>query len=164
MRVFNVCGIFQLSQLEFKLCTLNFEPDYIFNQSGVIPFKIENGIIKVLLITSRRTKKWIFPKGIVEPELTPQVSAEEEAYEEAGVSGLIIDEEIGSYKVDKWGGTCTVTMFPLKVDKVHEEWPESFFRKRKWLNIKQAQLLITKKEISGLLKKFPIILERNNIL
>lgn len=143
---------------------MNFEPDYIFNQSGVIPFKIENGIIKVLIITSRRTKKWIFPKGIVEPDLSPRVSAAEEAYEEAGATGLIINEEIGSYKVEKWGGTCTVTMFPLKVEKTHKEWPESFFRKRKWVNIKQAKLLITKKEISDLLEKLPVILKRNNIL
>lgn len=143
---------------------MNPEPDYIYNQSGVIPFKIENGIIKVLLITSRRSKKWIFPKGIIEPELTPQISAEEEAYEEAGVSGLIIDEEIGSYEVNKWGGTCTVTMFPLKVDKTHEDWPESFFRKRKWVNIKQAKQLITKTEISDLLEKLPILIERNSFL
>lgn len=143
---------------------MNFEPDYIFNQSGVIPFKIENGIIKVLLITSRRTKKWIFPKGIVEPELSPQVSATKEAYEEAGVEGLIIDEELGSYQVNKWGGTCTVIMYPFLVKEIFDDWPESFFRKRKWVNIKQAKILISKFEIINLLEKLPVILERKRIL
>ncbi|NOZ46467.1 MAG: NUDIX hydrolase [Chlorobi bacterium] len=130
--------------------------DYMFNQSGVIPYKTINNVLWVLLITSRKKEKWIFPKGIVEPELTPEQSAMEELFEEAGVSGIITSSAIGEYKTKKWDGVCTVTMFPLKVQKEFDEWPESDFRKRKWVKAEQAIKLISNKQLKTMVKKFAV--------
>ncbi len=46
------------------------QPDYFYNQSAVIPFRFRRDKLEVLLITSRRRKRWIIPKGIVEQDLT----------------------------------------------------------------------------------------------
>ena len=64
-------------------------PDHYYRQSAVIPYRLREGRVEILLITSRKGKRWVVPKGILEPELTPAESAAKEAREEAGVSGRI---------------------------------------------------------------------------
>ena len=50
-------------------------PDWVYRQSAVLPYRFSGGDLEVLLITSRKGKRWVFPKGIIEPGLTPQRSA-----------------------------------------------------------------------------------------
>ena len=61
-----------------------------FQQASVVPFRIRDGVTEVLLITSRKRKDWILPKGIVEPGQTPQEAAAMEALEEAGVAQPVV--------------------------------------------------------------------------
>lgn len=133
-------------------------PSDIFNQSAVIPFKIEKSGIKVLLIKSRKGK-WIIPKGIIENKLTPQESALKEAIEEAGVDGEVLTELIGEYKYSKWGGTCNVKVYLMRVDKELKSWEEDYFRIRKWFNLEKAVKKISKGELSEIIKKIPAILK-----
>jgi len=128
-------------------------PDYFFTQSGVIPYRIQDGKLQILLITSLSMKNWIIPKGVVEPYLTPQESAAKEAQEEGGVFGRVWDEPIGRYEVEKWGGVCKVTVFPMLVTKVYDKWPECDERKRKWLSPKDAIDKASKKDIKKLIKR-----------
>jgi len=109
-------------------------PSWHFKQSGVVPFRTTDRGYEVLLITTRKSGKWIFPKGIIEPDLSPEDSAEKEALEEAGVSGTIIHDIRESYSYDKWNGRCNVTLYPLRVAKQHEHWAEEADRKRKWIS------------------------------
>lgn len=125
----------------------------MYHQSGVIPIRSIDGRIEVMIITSRKARKWIFPKGIVEPHLSPLTSAANEAYEEAGVAGRVIDHVIGTYQVKKWGGICTVTLYPMQVETVFDTWPESHFRQRRWVSINEAEQLITKKKIKRLVSR-----------
>ena len=46
----------------------------LYRQSGVIPFRRRGAAIEILLITSRSGKRWVVPKGSVEPDLTPAES------------------------------------------------------------------------------------------
>ena len=69
-------------------------PKYFYNQTGVIPLKKENGVLKICLITSRKKKKWIFPKGIQEPGKTFVQIAEQEAFEEAGLKGKVFPQKV----------------------------------------------------------------------
>src|SRR5690606_28829887 len=66
-------------------------------QFGALPYTIVDGQLVVLLITSRGRGKWIFPKGGQVDGMTPWETAAHEAWEEAGVSGEIEQEPIGSY-------------------------------------------------------------------
>ena len=66
-------------------------------QASAVPFKYFNGDIKILLITSRNEKKWIIPKGIIENHQTPRQAALAEAFEEAGVEGVLHDIKMGVY-------------------------------------------------------------------
>lgn len=134
--------------------------DGIFNQSGVIPFRSEEGEVQILLITSRRGKRWVIPKGIVESELSPKESAQKEAFEEAGITGRIIDGTVGEYTYEKWGGTCTVQVFLLEVEKIFDEWPEDFFRIREWTSLEEASERVDEKELKKIIQAIPSYLEK----
>ena len=88
------------------------KPNWIFRQSAVIPYRKENDRIEIILITSRSSKHWIFPKGIIEPNMTPESSAAKEALEEAGVIGKSSSTLISEYEYKKWGGFCNVQVYP----------------------------------------------------
>jgi len=128
--------------------------DIRYPQSSVIPFQVKKHHLKILIITSLKAKHWIFPKGIIEEHLTPQESALQEAEEEAGVEGDVLNIKLGEYSYRKWGGICDVKVFPMHVTKVLEDWPEADIRKRKWVSIDKANKLIIKKDLQDLLKKF----------
>jgi len=130
------------------------DTDWIYNQSGVVPFRSEKGKTQILLITSRSRKRWVIPKGIIEPDLSPQESAQKEAYEEAGVSGKICGEAVGTYTYDKWGGTCTVKVFLLEVEKTLEDWPESYFRTREWMSVEEAVKRVDETDLKEIIRDF----------
>lgn len=129
-----------------------FDKNYLFNQSGVVPYRIAGNEVEVLLITSRRRKRWIIPKGIVEPDLSPAESAAKEALEEAGVTGILHPDEIGEYAYEKWGGICHVKVFLLQVTQVLDSWEESFLRDRRWLSLPDAIELIEERDLQNILR------------
>ncbi|MEE9501394.1 MAG: NUDIX hydrolase [Candidatus Aminicenantaceae bacterium] len=130
------------------------DTDWIYNQSGVVPFRLEKGKVQILLVTSRSRKRWVIPKGIIEPDLSPQESAKKEAYEEAGVSGKICGEAVGTYTYNKWGGTCTVKVFLLEVEKTLEDWSESYFRTREWMSVEEAVKRVDETELKEIIRDF----------
>jgi 8-oxo-dGTP pyrophosphatase MutT (NUDIX family) len=111
---------------------------FYFSQSGVIPYRIHEDKLQILLITSIKKKRWVIPKGFVEFRLTAFESAKKEAYEEAGVIGTGEDLEIGSYEIQKETGRIEVRVFPLLVTKLLEVYPEIDLRKRKWFDYDEA--------------------------
>jgi phosphohistidine phosphatase len=113
-------------------------PDYYYRQSAVIPYRPRSGGgVEILLITTRKRRRWIVPKGVVEPDLEPAESAVKEAFEEAGIRGSVAREPIGAFEYVKWGGTCRVSVFPMEVDEVLASWPEDF-RGREWMTPDRA--------------------------
>ncbi|MDJ0958986.1 MAG: NUDIX hydrolase [Arenicellales bacterium] len=136
-------------------------PDYFFVQSAVIPYRKHHGDIEILLITSRKKRRWVIPKGVKEPELSPTDSAAQEALEEAGIEGQVSEYPIGHYEYDKWGGTCRVVVFTMKVEKVHAEWLESY-RDREWVSIEQAASRVNEKQLKKMLRSMPDFLEKRS--
>lgn len=126
---------------------------WMFRQSGVIPLRATPGGARVLLISSRRGKHWVIPKGIIEPHLSPQESALREAYEEAGVRGELRGGPLGLYTYRKWGGTCRVQVFLLEVTEELPDWPESGFRKRIWVSPSEAIRLIEQEGLRRLMDR-----------
>ena len=137
------------------------KPDWLYNQSGVIPFRRDGDELKVLLITTLRRKRWIIPKGVIEPELSPQESAEMEAYEEAGIKGDVSPDLIGEYEYRKWGGVCHVKVYLLEVKEIMEEWPESELRERKWMGIREAVDKIKEKSLKKMVKNLTSFIDRD---
>ncbi|AFY35322.1 NUDIX hydrolase [Calothrix sp. PCC 7507] len=110
----------------------------IFQQSGVIPYRIQNGRIEVLLITTRDRQRWVIPKGGISNGMSPHDSAAKEAWEEAGVMGQVNINELGIYKYRKRGNIYQVKMYLLAVVMVSEDYPEASQRQRQWLELSKA--------------------------
>ncbi len=136
------------------------QPDWFYCQSGVVPFRRNKNGYEILLITSRKKKNWIVPKGIIEPGMTAGISATKEALEEAGVEGLLLPEPVGHIEKKKWGGTCRITIFLMEVKTVHEQWEEDDFRIRKWFPLHKAAKKVHDKKLGRLLEAFEDIREK----
>jgi 8-oxo-dGTP pyrophosphatase MutT (NUDIX family) len=134
--------------------TVDPEPASIYRQSGAVPFRVREGAIEVLLITSMSRERWIIPKGIVEPGLTPAASAAEEALEEAGVRGELAGP-VGRFELRKWGGVCTVEVFLLRVTDIDERWPESDVRQRRWVAAAEAPAQVQNDGLRAILQRVP---------
>ncbi|HEX8649583.1 MAG TPA: NUDIX hydrolase [Pyrinomonadaceae bacterium] len=130
-------------------------PPWFYNQSAVIPYRIIHAETEILLITSRRGKRWIIPKGVIDPGTSAGESAAKEAYEEAGIRGRLSDAPVGEYRYEKWGGICTVKVFLLEVQSVLDTWPEVSTRQRQWLTVTDAARLVKEPELQSLILKVP---------
>lgn len=92
----------------------------------------------VCLVTSSSGKRWVVPKGCMEPGKSFGEIALQEAWEEAGLVGVLEREPIGSYVYEKFGRPHHVTVFILQVTEAADNWPERGIRSREWLTPKQA--------------------------
>jgi phosphohistidine phosphatase len=134
-------------------------PNYYYAQSAVIPYRQTEETLQVLMIRSRKGKRWVMPKGIIEPDLSPPVSAAKEAWEEAGVTGHVIQEAIGTFEYEKWGGICQVQVYVMHVENVANDWPEAF-RTRAWLDPAHAIERTTEPAFQDLIRQLPAFLSQ----
>ena len=128
-------------------------PEHFFQQSAVLPWRRDRGRLEILLVTSRRKKRWVLPKGVRELDLDASSSAAKEAFEEAGIEGETSPEPIGIYQYDKWGGTCTVEVFAMAVHTSHEVWPESY-RDRIWTSPEEAAEKVGEEDLKTIILDF----------
>lgn len=129
-------------------------PAYYYFQSSTIPFRLTESGIEILIVGSRNRKHYIVPKGIHEPGMTAQTSAAKEAWEEAGAKGEVWEEPIGTYQYDKWGGTCTVEVYPLRVTAIasEDQWQESH-RGREWVSPEEAASRLKHQAVSSMVRE-----------
>jgi 8-oxo-dGTP pyrophosphatase MutT (NUDIX family) len=101
----------------------------------------KNGRKEILLITTRKRRRWILPKG------RPgggkgYATAAKEAVEEAGVTGKIRKRSVGTYSYSKKTGRkrrkFLVEVFPLAVMRELKRWKEQAERDLIWLPAKRA--------------------------
>jgi 8-oxo-dGTP pyrophosphatase MutT (NUDIX family) len=127
-------------------------------QIGALPYTVIDGRIVFLLVTSRRSGRWIVPKGSLIVGETPWRSAELEALEEAGVEGIVDPEPIGTYRTIKKGGlsrsVVEVDLYPLCVTKQHDTWLEQGKRHRHWVLLRDAKRLLSDPALPELVTKF----------
>jgi putative acetyltransferase len=130
-------------------------PEHFYSQAGVMPFARSQGELRLLLVTSIRRGRWIIPKGVIEIDQRPEDAALMEAREEAGVSGRLLMPALGTYRHEKWGGTCTVTVFALEVDAVADTWPEAETRQRAWFTVDEAACQVRNRSLRELVRRLP---------
>lgn len=126
-------------------------PDHFYVQSAVVPIRRSDQGLEVLLVSSRKRKRWIVPKGVIEPGTEAGESAAREALEEAGIEGRVVRPALGRYAYDKWGGRCEVEVFVLEVDTVHEAWLEDF-RDRVWLSVEEAAGRVDEEALQAMIR------------
>ncbi|NKJ09722.1 MULTISPECIES: NUDIX hydrolase [Rhizobium] len=129
----------------------------VFDQFGALCFRTDNqGVLEILLVTTRETRRWTIPKGWPIKGLKPHEVAEREAWEEAGVKGRARKKAAGYYTYLKTlpDGSKTPAMVEvhlLSVDKVCEKFPEHKERTLEWMSPLEAARRVNEPELKGLL-------------
>jgi 8-oxo-dGTP pyrophosphatase MutT (NUDIX family) len=127
------------------------------DQVAAIPMKwTKDGELRILMVTSRDTGRWVLPKGWTMDGHKPWRAAEIEALEEAGVTGYISREALGDYTYDKrlQGGAvipCTVRVYPMIVAAVKRNWKERKERRRHWFSPEGAAEAVSEPGLAALL-------------
>src|SRR4051794_27877109 len=112
-------------------------------QYGALPYRQSKNGLEILLITTRRKRqmansptspqakpavRWSIPKGWPMAHKAPHHAAATEAFEEAGLVGIVSSKPVGWYKHKKRRGKvklrCEVELFPFEVDCQKRRWPE----------------------------------------
>ena len=125
---------------------------------GVIPYKVENDSVWVMMVTSQTRKRWIFPNGNIEKGETGAQAASREAFEEAGVKGSIdkkhtINATIGKSAPDGIEDVA-VEFFAMEVLKQADKWPEKDERKRRWITLDKAKSIIKDDDFKDVIATF----------
>jgi 8-oxo-dGTP pyrophosphatase MutT (NUDIX family) len=129
-------------------------------QFGALCWRVRKDRIEVLLVHTRRRKRWIVPKGWPVEGQTPAQTAATEAYEEAGILGKVAPICIGLYSYTKYPRSnidplpCMVAVFPMKAEKILDTYPEKGQRKRKWVSTKRAAEMTREPELAQILRHF----------
>jgi 8-oxo-dGTP pyrophosphatase MutT (NUDIX family) len=127
-------------------------------QFAALPYRVGEGV-EILLITSRETGRWVIPKGWPMKGKTPSEAAAREAFEEAGVIGEIVQAPFGSYPYVKYlksglGRPCKVKVFPLRVTRQQEDWPEKHQRTAQWFGWADAAGAVQELRLGRIIRKF----------
>ncbi len=124
----------------------------IILQAGAIPFAFDKEL-KVMLITSKAfPDRWVLPKGHIEESHSPQETAVREAFEEAGIHGVVSDIPVGAYDYHKFNRNYHVLIYMLKITETLEKWPEKMFRKRQMLPLEDALEVLSDGNVREIVK------------
>jgi 8-oxo-dGTP pyrophosphatase MutT (NUDIX family) len=108
---------------------------------------------QLCLVTSSSGKRWVIPKGCMEPGKTAGEIALQEAWEEVGLVGALTHKPIGSYLYEKYGNLYHVIVFRMHVTAAAEDWPERTFRQRCWLSPTQALVRVEDRGLRELVRQ-----------
>ena len=128
-------------------------------QVAALPIQYEaDGSVRVLLVTSRDTKRWVIPKGWPWPDCEDCVAAAREAREEAGVVGCVQPQPLGSFVYEKRRASgpelVRADVYVLAVDFTLDSWPEQSQRERAWFTLEDAAAAVSDHELRDLLRTF----------
>ena len=106
-------------------------------QVAALPVRVgTRGELQILVISTRGSGRWTVPKGWPMRGRSDAEAAAQEAYEEAGVRGIIATDPLGTFEYVKRrdeNETLFVTVYRLDVTSSVRHWRERGQRKLRWL-------------------------------
>lgn len=137
-------------------------------QSGALPWRFKRSKksdkAEVMLVTGRRSGRWMIPKGWPVEGKTMADSAAQEAFEEAGIKGKISPEPIGTFRHVKQHFLVgrmevDIQVHAMAVKRELGDWPERSERARKWFRVEEAAERVDSEELRLLIVKLGEILK-----
>jgi len=128
-------------------------------QTGALPWRrTRDDRLEVLLVTGRKSGRWLIPKGWPMSGKNLAEAAAQEAFEEAGVEGSIEPEPLGWFVHEKQHvlfGTMAVriAVHRLAVERVLATWPEIDQRQRRWFTVKEASEQVKSPALAALIRQ-----------
>jgi 8-oxo-dGTP pyrophosphatase MutT (NUDIX family) len=132
------------------ICAVNWLASYVHRVimrrpivllAGGIMVRCERGEPRVLIVTTRRRKRWVLPKGRVEDGERPSTAALREVREEAGVSGKLRGRA-GIAEYNTRGGRTRVEYFLFEYTRPTRKGGDDK-REIRWCAVEDAIMLLT---------------------
>jgi 8-oxo-dGTP pyrophosphatase MutT (NUDIX family) len=129
-------------------------------QYGALPYRVTPaGAIELLLVTTKQSKRWIVPKGRPIKGLKPAKCAAREAFEEAGIRGVMGKKSIGAFRFlktvdDALSVMCEVRLYPMKVKRELTDWPEAPDRTPRWFEPSAALAAVNDAGLKSVINRF----------
>ena len=128
-------------------------------QYAALPWRRRDGVLEILLITTRSTRRWIVPKGWPQDSLSPSECAAREALEEAGVVGEIAAKPLGVFHYHKRlrnGALLPVhiKVFAMEVVQQRRTWLEKSHRETAWCPLDEALVRVGEPGLRKLIARF----------
>lgn len=126
-------------------------------QTGALPWRISEGAgLEVLLVTGRRSGRWLIPKGWPMVGKTLAAAAAQEAFEEAGVTGTVDPNPLGGFLHGKQHVALgeiqvRIIVHSLMVERELSTWAELGQRERRWFSPEQAARQVQTEALSVLI-------------
>ena len=129
-------------------------------QIAALPIALAaDGVLRLLVITSRETKRFIVPKGWPMRGVEDHRVAEIEALEEAGLNGRAYLKPLGSYHPEKRHTQgcepVRVKVYLLHVDGQLATWKEKGQREMAWFDVEEAATLLDERGLAELVLDLP---------
>ena len=113
-------------------------------------FRTDDGFARVLLVRAKKDPTlWVFPKGHLEAGESPQVAALREAFEEAGVTGLVVGRAGPTLRFRSGDEDLAVDYFLVEMTA---EMPSPEGREKCWCLPEEADARITFQDARDLLR------------
>jgi len=111
------------------------------NQVAAVCYRMRGTAVEFLLVRTRGSGRWTFPKGSAEPGLTHAQAAALEAFEEAGVHGRMEEACFASYvRRSRRGASCKEQMVSAHLCEVTRlEAPPEADRNPTWFPAEKAK-------------------------
>ena len=122
-------------------------------------FKKKTGELEMLLMTSRDTGRWVIPKGWpMSGKLSHEVAARE-AFEEAGVRGVVETTALGFFSYAKMlkdgiKVDCKVHVYALAVTELAKNFKEKGERRLEWVSCDEAVKRVREPELRDIILIF----------
>jgi ADP-ribose pyrophosphatase YjhB (NUDIX family) len=133
-------------------------------QVAALPVRRDaEGAWRLLLVTSRETRRWVVPKGWPMKGLKDRKAAGLEAKQEAGVVGRVGKAPLGSYlywkrRSDRFD-LCRVEVYRLDVERQLTRWKEKGQREARWFTPDEAALSVDEPGLTALLQGLDLDLD-----
>lgn len=145
----------QLASRPEKLFSSSFKQQYAalcFRRNGA-------GSLEILLITSRDTGRWVIPKGWPMKGKPAHEAAATEAFEEAGIKGVVHPEPVGRYtylkQLDNGDVAPTIVdVFQVEVLASAKSFKERGQRILRWFTPDEAARKVREIELKSLIIDF----------
>jgi 8-oxo-dGTP pyrophosphatase MutT (NUDIX family) len=116
-----------------------------------------DGEIEVLLVTGKGSRRWIIPKGWPVPGKSLADSAAQEAFEEAGVKGVVDPQPLGDFRHEKNVGPADIeiriVVHAMRVEQELSDYPEARSRERQWFSVAEAVEMVDSVVLGTLIAK-----------
>jgi len=129
----------------------------LIRQTGALPWRFgADRKPEVLLVTGRRSNRWIIAKGWPMMGKSLAAAAQIEAFEEAGVEGTVDPQPLGTLahlKRTAFGSIhAEVLVHALQVEQELADWPEKEERTRRWFPAKEAAAKVRSRDLRQLIE------------